>query len=72
MSPAEDLKARFLASRGVLHPHPEWVRDPLFQGSDFFDPRDLVQVRYEMLRRHLVNGQAPAGPRRSLEMADGG
>ena len=53
----EDPKARFLASRGALHPHPERVRDPLFRGSDFFDPRDLVQVRYEMLRRHLVDGR---------------
>jgi hypothetical protein len=26
------------------------VHDPLFAGSGFFDPRDLVQVRYEMLR----------------------
>src|SRR5262249_61880933 len=58
MSPAEDPKARFLASHGALYPHPERVRDPMFQGSDFFDPRDLVQVRYESLRRHLVDGQA--------------
>ena len=65
MSPAEDPKARFLASHGALHPHPERVRAPLFQGSDFFDPRDLVQVRYEMLRRHLVDGQAVAGVARA-------
>ena len=57
MNPAEDTKARSLASRGALHPHPGRVRDHLFQRSDFFDPRDLVQVRYEMLRRHLVDGQ---------------
>ena len=69
MCPAEDTKARFLASRGALHPHPERVRDPLFQGSDFFDPRDLVQVRYEMLRRHLVDGQAVAGVARGFGMS---
>ena len=69
MCPAEGPKFRFLASRGALHPHPERVRDPLFQGSDFFDPRDLVQVRYEMLRRHLVDGQAVAGVARGFGMS---
>ena len=69
MCPVEDPKARFLASHGALHPHPERVRDPLFQGSDFFDPRDLVQVRYESLRRHLVDGQAVAGVARAFGMS---
>ena len=69
MSPAEDPKARFLASRGALHPHPERVRDPLFQRSDFFDPRDLVQVRYESLRRHRVDGQAVAAVARAFGMS---
>jgi hypothetical protein len=27
------------------------IRDPLFGAHEFFDPRDLVQVKYEMLRR---------------------
>ncbi len=40
---------------GTLHLHPETVTDPLFQNSDFFDPRDLVQVKYEMLRRALID-----------------
>ena len=69
MSPVEDPKARFLASRGALHPHPERVRDPLFLGSDFFDPRDLIQVRYEVLRRHLVDGQAVAAVARTFGMS---
>ena len=42
---------RALRQQGVLHPHPQKVSDPLFQHSDFFEPRDLVQVKYEMLRR---------------------
>ena len=46
-----------LAARGGLHPHPEQVQDALFHESDFFDPRDLAQVRYEMLRRHVVEGR---------------
>jgi transposase len=69
MSPAEDTKARFLASHGALHPHPERVRDPLFQRSEFFDPRDLLQVRYEMSRRHQVDGQAVAGVARAFGMS---
>jgi transposase len=69
MKPAEDSKARSLASHGALHPRPGRVRDPLFQGSDFFDPRDLVQVRYEMLRRHLVDGQPVAGVARTFGMS---
>jgi transposase len=33
------------------------VQDPAFIGSPFFDPRDRVQVKYEMLRRQEVDGQ---------------
>jgi transposase len=47
----QDPKAETLRELGTLNPHPEDVRDPAFIGSDFFDPRDLVQVKYEMLRR---------------------
>jgi transposase len=34
-----------------LNPAPEKVNDPKFRDSEFFDPLDLVQVKYEMLRR---------------------
>jgi transposase len=43
-----------LEAEGALHPHPEAVTDALFHGSAFFDPHDLVQVKYEMLRRVRV------------------
>lgn len=46
-----DPKTDALRRHGALNPHPENVTDPLFEGSDFFDARDLVQVKYEMLRR---------------------
>lgn len=49
-------KNQALARDGVLNPHPDAVRDPLFRASQFFDPRDLVQVRYEMVRRHDADG----------------
>jgi hypothetical protein len=46
-----DAKTRLLRQQGVLHPHPEAVTAALFQNSSFFDPNDLIQVKYEMLRR---------------------
>ena|SRR3990167_9366261 len=52
-----DPKALALRRQGCLHPHPEQVTDPLFAASDFFDARDLVQVKYEMLRRVRVDGK---------------
>jgi len=48
-------KRSALQATGTLHPHPAAVIAPLFQDSDFFDPADLVQVKYEMLRRVLVD-----------------
>jgi hypothetical protein len=54
----QDPKAEALARDGVLNPHPEGVRDPLFNANPFFDPKDLVQVRYEMVRRHQNDGIA--------------
>jgi transposase len=45
-------KRRALRAHRALHSHPERVQDELFQGdAPFFDPHDLVQVKYEMLRR---------------------
>lgn len=44
-------KADALSENGTLNPAPEKVRDPKFQEGGFFDPRDVVQVKYEMLRR---------------------
>ena len=34
-----------------LNPHPEQVTDPAFLTDGFFDARDAVQVKYEMVRR---------------------
>ena len=56
--PRQDPKSQALARDGALNPHPEAVRDALFTGNPFFDPRDLVQVRYEMVRRHDVEGMS--------------
>jgi transposase len=51
---AQRSKADLLAEEGTLNPAPEKIRDPKFRGSEFFDSRDLVQVKYEMLRRVSV------------------
>jgi len=40
-----------LAQDGALNRHPERVRAPHFHDAGFFDPSDLVQVKYEMLRQ---------------------
>jgi len=57
MNPPEQSKLRQLKQAGLLHPRPAQVRDPLFtEHPDFFDPYDLLQVRYESLRAHLVDG----------------
>ena len=56
-----DTKLEALRQAQTLHPHPERVRAPLFlSGSLFFDPRDLVQVKYELLRRVRVEGDSVA------------
>ena len=51
-------KTEALRQEGALHPHPERVRDDAFRRQEFFDARDCVQVRYEMLRRHRVEQAA--------------
>lgn len=56
-TPREDPKAVALRAAGALHPHPEAVQDEIFSGGEFFDRRDRVQVKYEMLRRHRVDGR---------------
>jgi transposase len=47
-------KTEALRQHGILNPHPETVVHDLFQSSEFFDPADLVQVKYEMLRQVRV------------------
>ncbi len=50
-SPSRERKAKALREFGALNPRPETVKDVIFQKNDFFDARDLVQVKYEMIRR---------------------
>ena len=48
-------KTDALLEEGTLNPTPEKVLDPKFRGSEFFDPHDAVQVKYEMLRRVSID-----------------
>jgi len=55
--PPPDPKLSALRQSGTLHPHPQHVTDPLFAQHDFFDARDTLQVKYEMLRRVHIDAQ---------------
>ena len=54
MSRRTDAKLQALREARALNARPQRVADPLFGEREFFDPRDLVQVKYEMLRRVLT------------------
>ncbi|MGO8891999.1 MAG: helix-turn-helix domain-containing protein [Streptosporangiaceae bacterium] len=51
-----DPKEAALAGARCLNPHPEQVTDPEFGAGDFFDARDAVQVKYEMVRKVKAGG----------------
>jgi transposase len=49
-TPAPNAKRLALQKTGTFNPRAEQVRHALFQASDFFDPQDLLQLKYETLR----------------------
>ncbi len=54
---AEDPKVQALRAERSLNPRPEAVSDERFAASEFLDARDLVQVKYEMVRCVRVDGE---------------
>src|SRR6266568_4804611 len=52
----QDPKVAALRAVRSLNLRPEDVVDEGFGASEFFDARDLVQVKYEMVRRVRVDG----------------
>ena len=54
----KNAKLGTLQQQGTLNPDPKLVRDELFLQDDFFDPRDLIQVKYDLLRRVQTEGQS--------------
>jgi transposase len=55
---ADDGKAQELERSRTLNARPEAVLDEGFRSSEFFDARDLVQVKYEMVRRVETEGSS--------------
>jgi transposase len=55
-----DPKEESLRAARALNPRPEAVADAEFTDSEFLDARDLVQVKYEMVRRVRVDGHPVA------------
>src|SRR5258707_15077978 len=58
--PKADPNQRCLEESVFFFQAEDGIRDPAFIDSDFFDPRDLIQVKYEMLRRVRTEGQSIA------------
>ena len=48
-------KKKLLEEDGTYNSKPDTVVDTKFQDNDFFDPDDLIQVKYEMLRRVSID-----------------
>lgn len=53
---SQDSKHESLRQYGALYTASDAVRNEFFLSHEFFDPHDLVQVKYEMLRRVRVDG----------------
>jgi transposase len=53
----EDNKIKILEGNRTLNKHAGKVKDPIFRNNPFFDSRDIVQVKYEMLRAVEKDGQ---------------
>jgi transposase len=54
---SQEARRRSLEANGMLHTNPEAVTAPLFVGHEqFFFAADKLQVKYEMLRAHVVDG----------------
>jgi transposase len=59
--PPRDPKVEALRAEGALNRRADQITDPLFGTHEFFDARDVVQVKYEMLRRVEIDTQ-PVAP----------
>jgi transposase len=55
MPDPRQTKRSLLRQQGTLNPRPRDVRHENFRDAEFFDPEDLLQVKYEMLRQVEVD-----------------
>lgn len=53
---SEESRRQALAHTGLVHAHAGEVNAALFADGGFFLAVDKVQIKYEMLRAHLVDG----------------
>ena len=51
-----NAKRKILGQNGTLNKNPDKVADNNFKNIAFFDPNDIVQVKYEMLRSTQKEG----------------
>jgi hypothetical protein len=62
----DNSRRQALETAGLAHPRPEAVTALLFQhGGPFFYALDKVQVKYEMLRAHMVEDDTVSAAARS-------
>lgn len=66
MGQKEDPKVEALLAERSLNPHPEAVTDEGFVSSGFMDARDVVQVKYEMVRRVRIDGETVSATARAF------
>jgi transposase len=63
---ARPARYRALEQAGLLHPAPEAVvAEPFRSCPEFFASFDKVQVKYEMLRAHVLDGQSASAAARA-------
>ena len=62
----DKTKSAALREHSTLNPRPESISDELFIEYEFFDSRDLLQVKYEMLRRVHTDGWSVAQAARTF------
>lgn len=51
-------KINYLVENGTFNKNHMKVKDARFNGDSFFDPMDIAQVKYEMLKEVEKNGKA--------------
>ena len=67
--PPNPKKIQALRSAGALNRYPQKVHDPLFRENAFFDPHDLVQLKYETIRAVQVDGRPIAQAARQFGLS---
>ena len=58
MADPRQTKRSFLRENGTLNPRPQVVKSEMFRDNEFFDPDDLLQVKYEMIRLVEIDRQS--------------